>query len=95
MGAVFKSRDKGKNPITFISDNYTLAYPHSFFQVRHLFLKLVIQDVMAPPSAAANLRRVLEDPSGLVVAPGVYDGMSARLALAAGFDALYMVSSWW
>lgn len=41
---------------------------------------------------ATNLRRRLEDPEGFVVAPGVYDGLSARLALAAGFDALYMVS---
>lgn len=49
---------------------------------------------MALPSAATNLRRVLADPNGFVVAPGVYDGMSARLALAAGFDALYMVSRW-
>ena len=43
-------------------------------------------------SGATNLRRVLEDPNGFIAAPGVYDGLSARLALAAGFDALYMVS---
>lgn len=42
---------------------------------------------------ATNLRRALEAPEGIVVAPGVYDGMSARMALAAGFDALYMVSA--
>ena len=46
---------------------------------------------MALPSAATNLRKTLQDPKGFIVAPGVYDGMSARLALAAGFDALYMV----
>lgn len=28
----------------------------------------------------------------IVVAPGVYDGLSARLALAAGAECLYMVS---
>lgn len=43
-------------------------------------------------TAATKLRQVLEDPNGFVTAPGVYDGLSARLALAAGFDALYMVS---
>jgi methylisocitrate lyase len=43
-------------------------------------------------SAATSLREILKDPNGFVVAPGVYDGLSARLALAAGFDALYMVS---
>lgn len=43
-------------------------------------------------TAATKLREILADPNGFVVAPGVYDGLSARLALAAGFDALYMVS---
>ncbi|KAJ5986195.1 Carboxyvinyl-carboxyphosphonate phosphorylmutase [Penicillium sp. IBT 35674x] len=42
---------------------------------------------------ATNLRRILADPNGFVVAPGVYDGMSARMALAAGFDALYMTGA--
>lgn len=46
---------------------------------------------MALPSAATSLRRSLQDPQVFITAPGVYDGMSARLALAAGFDALYMV----
>lgn len=44
-------------------------------------------------SAATSLRQTLADPNGFVIAPGVYDGLSARLALAAGFDALYMVSN--
>lgn len=45
----------------------------------------------APPSAATTLRRTLEDPNSFIVAPGVYDGFSARIALQTGFDALYMV----
>lgn len=47
---------------------------------------------MALNQGATNLRRALEDPNGFIVAPGVYDGLSARLALAAGFESLYMVS---
>lgn len=43
-------------------------------------------------TAATGLRRTLEDPNSFVVAPGVYDGLSARIALSVGFDALYMVS---
>ena len=43
-------------------------------------------------TAATTLRRALEDPKSFVVAPGVYDGLSARIALSVGFDALYMVS---
>lgn len=46
---------------------------------------------MALSSAATTLRKSLEDPKAFTIAPGVYDGMSARLALAAGFGALYMV----
>ncbi|KAJ5933441.1 Pyruvate/Phosphoenolpyruvate kinase [Penicillium verhagenii] len=48
---------------------------------------------MTVNQGATNLRQVLADPNGIVVAPGVYDGMSARLALAAGFDALYMTGA--
>jgi 2-methylisocitrate lyase-like PEP mutase family enzyme len=43
-------------------------------------------------TAAARLRQLLSDSSHTVVAPGVYDGISARLALAQGFECLYMVS---
>lgn len=43
-------------------------------------------------TAAAKLRQVLQDPNRFVSAPGVYDGVSARIALNVGFDALYMVS---
>ncbi|KAJ5307755.1 Pyruvate/Phosphoenolpyruvate kinase [Penicillium atrosanguineum] len=44
-------------------------------------------------SATTSLRQTLKDPNGFVIAPGVYDGLSARLALAAGFDALYMTGA--
>ncbi|EKM82203.1 hypothetical protein AGABI1DRAFT_112288 [Agaricus bisporus var. burnettii JB137-S8] len=40
-----------------------------------------------PPST--RLRQLLTSPD-LIVAPGVYDGISARLALEAGFNVLYM-----
>jgi 2-methylisocitrate lyase-like PEP mutase family enzyme len=46
----------------------------------------------APPEHPATvLRRLFEDPNGFILAPGVYDGLSARVALEVGFDALYMV----
>lgn len=41
--------------------------------------------------AATKLRRLLEDSSELIVCPGVYDGLSARIALSIGFSAMYMV----
>jgi 2-methylisocitrate lyase-like PEP mutase family enzyme len=40
-----------------------------------------------------KLRHLLADPTRIVVAPGVHDGISARIALSMGFDALYMVST--
>jgi hypothetical protein len=40
---------------------------------------------------ATKLRRIIEDPNGFVFAPGVHDGLSARVALEAGFETLYMV----
>ncbi|KAJ5492638.1 Carboxyvinyl-carboxyphosphonate phosphorylmutase [Penicillium diatomitis] len=48
---------------------------------------------MSVNTGASNLRKVLEDPNGFVCAPGVYDGLSARMALGAGFDALYMTGA--
>lgn len=47
---------------------------------------------LAPQTGAKRLRELLSDPKRIVVAPGVFDGFTARLALAAGFDALYMVN---
>jgi len=40
-------------------------------------------------SARKAFRRLLSA-GGLITAPGVYDGLSARVAAAAGFDALYV-----
>ena len=42
-------------------------------------------------AAATKLRKMVEDPQSSVVAPGVYDGFSARIALEVGFDCIYMV----
>ncbi|KAK5109938.1 hypothetical protein LTR62_006427 [Meristemomyces frigidus] len=46
-----------------------------------------------PVSSARRLRQLLSDPSKTVVAPGVYDGITARLALAQGFECLYMTGA--
>jgi hypothetical protein len=46
-----------------------------------------------PQSAPSKLRSIIENPKGFVLAPGVHDGLSARIALGVGFDALYMVST--
>lgn len=43
-----------------------------------------------PP--AARLRQLIAE-KDRVVAPGVFDGFSARIALDVGFDCIYMVGS--
>jgi hypothetical protein len=45
----------------------------------------------APFTGARRLRELLKDPKKIVVCPGVFDGLTARIALSKGFDALYMV----
>lgn len=42
--------------------------------------------------AASKLRRMLKETDELIVCPGVYDGLSARVAIELGFKAMYMVS---
>ena len=44
-----------------------------------------------PNTGARRLRELLRDPEKMIVCPGVYDGLTARIALSQGFDAIYMV----
>lgn len=46
-----------------------------------------------PLSAAARLRSLLSEEGKTIVAPGVYDGLSARITLREKFDALYMTGA--
>ncbi|KAJ5143427.1 uncharacterized protein N7515_002214 [Penicillium bovifimosum] len=43
--------------------------------------------------AASKLRRMLKDTRDLIVCPGVYDGLSARIAMQVGFKGLYMTGA--
>ena len=43
-------------------------------------------------TSGRRLRDLLENKRDIIVAPGVYDGFSARIALEVGFDCIYMVS---
>lgn len=44
-----------------------------------------------PISGSTKLRRMLNETNELIVCPGVYDGLSARVAMQLDFKALYMV----
>lgn len=43
-------------------------------------------------SPAERLRAMLKEEDKIVVCPGVYDGLTARIALNTGFECLYMAS---
>ncbi|KAF7541753.1 hypothetical protein G7Z17_g11876 [Cylindrodendrum hubeiense] len=43
--------------------------------------------------AATKLRRTLTESDNIIVAPGVYDGFSARIAQEVGFDCIYMTGA--
>lgn len=49
----------------------------------------IISSVTMAP--VARLRALLAEKDKIIVCPGVYDGFTARIALNAGFDCLYMV----
>jgi methylisocitrate lyase len=49
------------------------------------------EDVYKSITAGKLLRQRIEA-GDFILAPGVYDGFSARIALEVGFDVLYMVS---
>ncbi|KAF2014953.1 carboxyvinyl-carboxyphosphonate phosphorylmutase [Aaosphaeria arxii CBS 175.79] len=44
-------------------------------------------------SAVEKLRAMIAEPDKIVVCPGVYDGYTARIALAEGVDCLYMTGA--
>ncbi|PMD32346.1 Phosphoenolpyruvate/pyruvate domain-containing protein [Hyaloscypha variabilis F] len=44
-------------------------------------------------ASVKRLRALLADTSKIVVCPGVYDGLTARIALNAGFECLYMTGA--
>ncbi len=43
-------------------------------------------------ASVKQLRALLADTNKIIVCPGVYDGLTARIALNAGYDCLYMVT---
>lgn len=44
-------------------------------------------------AGASKLRRMLKETDDLIVCPGVYDGLSARVAMQVGFKAMYMTGA--
>lgn len=49
----------------------------------------IVSRVLGP----TRLRQILSDPDNIVSAPGVYDGITARMAINEGFEAVYMTGA--
>ena len=60
-----------------------------YYEVNGIRQEPVVSLYVIP--AASKLRRMLKDTKELIVCPGVYDGLSARIAMQVGFKGLYMV----
>jgi 2-methylisocitrate lyase-like PEP mutase family enzyme len=56
-----------------------------------LHIKMATNGTHAPKPVATKLRELLARPGQITVGPGVYDGLTARIALRQGFECLYMV----
>ena len=57
------------------------------------FPRPAYEDVTYNSPGAAKLQRILRETDDLIVCPGVYDGLSARVAHEVGFQALYMTGA--
>ena len=87
----------GADPVTKEQNNHvngnTVTSPPAGFMDKVAPPPTVIEGTVEdiPASPATRLKRRLENTTDLIVCPGVYDGLSARIALAVGCDAMYMV----
>lgn len=75
----------------YLTDIFFPEY-YSVLHTVHTPLNRELSPIMPITTAATTLRQSLQKPDCFISAPGVYDGVSARIALSVGFDALYMVS---
>ena len=78
-----------KKPLTSTQNPHNMAEEHNV----EASLNSETSNTQTPLTGPAKLRRLLAEPDKIVVCPGVYDGFTARLALRAGFECLYMVGS--
>ncbi|EKV13734.1 Oxaloacetate hydrolase [Penicillium digitatum PHI26] len=62
-----------------------------YYEVNGIRQEPVVSLYVIP--AASKLRRMLKDTKELIVCPGVYDGLSARIAMQVGFKGLYMTGA--
>lgn len=82
------SSDRLRLPIINLTEHIYLQDSNQ----RAIYLCDTMNGHTSPPmTGGKRLRQLLANPSKTVVAPGVHDGITARLALAWGAECLYMV----
>ena len=71
------------------------AYPDSSLPDGHHPSESVSSDKLTDDHlpGSTKLRQLIEKSPRIIVCPGVYDGLSARIALDVGFDAMYMTGA--
>ena len=69
----------------------TVRYIRSALRCQTRIRNFKMSPSSVPILGVQKLRQLIDSPNTCVQAAGVYDGISARLALNVGFDALYMV----
>ena len=76
--------------VTTIHEVQTPSTDDSLLDTANLEAPLPILPSTSIP-ASTRLQKMLKETDKLIVCPGVYDGLSTRIAHEVGFDALYMV----
>lgn len=85
-------------PIPLLDINPQIKVPHPAAPVENSTDPLEVQ-IEAPSAYDANapagtrLRHMIKNLNHILVCPGVYDGLSARIALEVGFEGLYMTGA--
>jgi hypothetical protein len=79
--------------LLYLVSSSSIPRSKTLIALLHLLRYHGISWTKSPKTPAQRLRELLANPNEIIVAPGVHDGISARIAPSLGFDALYMVGS--
>ena len=78
----------------WVSSSAILAFPESRYFLYIPLVHLVsLSSNSIAMAAVKRLRALLAEQDNIIVCPGIFDGLTARIALNAGFECLYMVSA--
>lgn len=82
-----------EDPDYIHGENNSNSYGSALAVGGHAYVQPALFPNQVHTPAATRFRNMLINTDKLIVCPGVYDGLSARVAHEVGFEALYMVCS--